>query len=409
MQDTRIILSHSGKQHSYQVARALEALGMLDRFYTSSYITNKWLQDRLTQSRNQYWTRRFVEGLSGSKVSANWRFELPEVLLRLTKQSTLKVQSAVYNRDEVFDKYIARHIRKQGTSKVLWGFQGSCLSSILAAKELGWSTICEQTSVHVLEQIKTFKKEKELLPEWSHSIPTINFTDAYKERLIQEPQSADYVFVNSSYSRNSQIISGIPENKIYMLPLGFDAKDIQTCLEKEKRNRFLYVGRISQSKGIFYMLEAFRKLNSANATLTLIGHNQTDFRLLKKYEKFATILPPTNQAELFLLYKEYDALILPTILDGFGFVILEALAAGTPVITTSHSFGPEIISDGKNGFIVEPRDIEGLSEKIERIIELSPAEYMRMRQIANHSASLFSWEQYSTRLHQVLNKLGVLA
>ncbi|NLI59786.1 MAG: glycosyltransferase family 4 protein [Clostridium sp.] len=407
MSKDKIVLSHSGKQHSYQVARALDALNMLDCFYTSSYITNKKLQQWLISRNDQYWTRRFVEGLGGSKVSANWRFELPEVLLRLSKQSSHKIQSAVYKRDEIFDKHIAKQIRNTPTKKIFWGFQGSSYNSLLTAKELGWTTICEQSSVHVLEQIRTFEKEKELLPEWSHSIPTLNFTEEYKARLINEPLAADYVFVNSTFSKKSQINSGIPENKIHILPLGFDAEGVQSNTKKKKTNKFLYVGRISQSKGIFYMLEAFRKLSSSNATLTLIGHNQTDLKLLKKYEKYTTILPPTSQAELFKLYKEYDALILPTILDGFGFVILEALAAGTPVITTTNSFGPEIISDGKNGFIVKPRDIQALSEKIEQLAVLGPDDYLQMRQAAHQSASLFSWEKYSSRLPPILNKLGV--
>ena len=123
MSKDKIVLSHSGKQHSYQVARALDALGMLDRFYTSSYITNKKLQQWLISRNDQYWTRRFVKGLGGSKVSANWRFELPEVLLRLSKQSSHKIQSAVYKRDEIFDKHIAKQIRNTPTKRFL-GFSG---------------------------------------------------------------------------------------------------------------------------------------------------------------------------------------------------------------------------------------------------------------------------------------------
>jgi glycosyltransferase involved in cell wall biosynthesis len=153
------------------------------------------------------------------------------------------------------------------------------------------------------------------------------------------------------------------------------------------------------------MLEAFRKLSSSNATLTLIGHNQTDLKLLKKYEKYTTILPPTSQAELFKLYKEYDALILPTILDGFGFVILEALAAGTPVITTTNSFGPEIIKDGVNGYIVEPRNIFQLSERILSIINLTQNSYELMRQSALLSVAEFSWDKYQSRLFIAANSL----
>src|SRR5690606_41786639 len=102
MSKDKIVLSHSGKQHSYQVARALDALGMLDRFYTSSYITNKKLQQWLISRNDQYWTRRFVKGLGGRKVSANWRFELSEDVWRLQVGIHLRAHIPVHGSAYLF-------------------------------------------------------------------------------------------------------------------------------------------------------------------------------------------------------------------------------------------------------------------------------------------------------------------
>ncbi len=71
-----ITLSHSGKQHSYQTAKALYKLALLDKFYTSSYITNERLQKYFLKKGDKYWTRRFIDGLPGNRVDANWRFEI---------------------------------------------------------------------------------------------------------------------------------------------------------------------------------------------------------------------------------------------------------------------------------------------------------------------------------------------
>ena len=107
-----IILAHSGKQHSYQVAKALYNLNQLERFYTSSYITNSALQNYLLKQGNTFWTKRFIEGLPGKYVQSNWRFELPELLLRFQQGKSAKVQRAVYDRDINFDRYMANELTK---------------------------------------------------------------------------------------------------------------------------------------------------------------------------------------------------------------------------------------------------------------------------------------------------------
>ena len=77
-----IILSHAGKQHSYQVAKALHELGYLKKYYTSTYVTNKLLQRFFEKTNNQFWTRRFINGIDGKMVEANWRFELKAFINR---------------------------------------------------------------------------------------------------------------------------------------------------------------------------------------------------------------------------------------------------------------------------------------------------------------------------------------
>src|SRR5690554_1673622 len=222
MRKAKIVLSHSGKQHSYQVARALDALGMLDRFYTSSYITNKWLQHRLTQSQNQYWTRRFVEGLSGSKVGANWRFELPEVLWRLKEGKSPRVQRAVYRRDELFDAYVAKRLKHHSSADVFWGFQGSCHASLKAANQLGMPGWCELATAHVTAAQRILGEEARLQPKWAETIDNLVFPPDYQQRLEEEPHLASKVIAASEFTKSTLLEVGIAAEKIKVLPLGCD-------------------------------------------------------------------------------------------------------------------------------------------------------------------------------------------
>jgi len=101
---SHVVLSHSGKQHSYQVAYSLHNLEMLDIFYTSSYIKKKAFQKRL--ETHKYWSRRFINGVSGKKVDATRCFEIPEILLRKALGKHPRVHQVFYYQNVNFNHYI---------------------------------------------------------------------------------------------------------------------------------------------------------------------------------------------------------------------------------------------------------------------------------------------------------------
>ena len=106
MKTPKIILAHSGKQHSYLTALSLLELGFLERYYTSAYIKSPWLQNFINNHHINYLQKRFINGLSGEKVVSNWRFEVKEILMRKIYGKSRGVQNAVYQRDENFDNYV---------------------------------------------------------------------------------------------------------------------------------------------------------------------------------------------------------------------------------------------------------------------------------------------------------------
>lgn len=213
----RVILSHSGKQHSYQVAKSLYELDHLQRFYTSSYLKNEALQHWLTQSGNTYWTRRFVEGLPARYVDANWRFEVKEIVYRKLYGKTAKAQDAMYERDISFDRYVSKKLIKR-RADVFWGFQGSCRQSLQKANELGMLSVCELATAHVTEAKKILDEEARLHPEWSDSIDNLVFPSAYEKRLQEEPHLATYAVAASQFTRQSLINDGVAEEKSFCFP-----------------------------------------------------------------------------------------------------------------------------------------------------------------------------------------------
>jgi glycosyltransferase involved in cell wall biosynthesis len=88
---------------------------------------------------------------------------------------------------------------------------------------------------------------------------------------------------------------------------------------------------------------------------------------------------------------------LPTLSEGFAHVILEAMASGLPVITTGHSCGPDIITDGKEGWIIPIRSVKSLTEKLEWC--MNNKKYLfDMGQSAADTASKYTWEKFRNRI-----------
>lgn len=400
-----VFLSHSGKQHVYHVAQALEQLGFLNKFYTSSYVSNRWFQEVILRSGNRFFLKRFVEGLHGNKIKSHWQYELKEFLLARLKVDRQKVQEAVYQRDVNFDRMVAAKISKTDAS-IFWGFQGSSFESIISANKCGLKTICELSTGHVIESIKILGEEAHLQPKWSDSFDNLVFPAHYQERLEREPHEADVVIAASSFTKSTLAKSGIQEEKIKVLPLGFDHRYISFEEKKEfdSKLKLLYTGRVTQRKGVSYLLDAMKNLKSISS-LDMIGFVHGKGAGLVGYDDCYSLLPPINQHDLFKVYNRYDALVLPSLFEGFGLVIIEALAAGLPVITTRNTIGGDIIKNDYNGYLVEIRNPKAIEEAVEKLASKTDEEKSQMRANARSTAMKYSWKTYQQRLKDVLNDI----
>ncbi|MGB3617745.1 MAG: glycosyltransferase family 4 protein [Catalinimonas sp.] len=402
-------LSHSGKQHSYHVALALKDLGALTKFYTSAYVASPQLQAYVDRTGNRYFSRRYLTGLHHPHVDANWRFELREVVLRRLTGKSKQVQEAVYDRDVAFDKYVAKRLRRE-PSNLFWGFQGSCHASLVSARGAGRITVCELATAHVTAAKRILGEEARLHPEWADSIDNLSFPSAYERRLEEEPHRADWCVAASDFTRRSLIEVGVPDERIVTLPLGFDASGIpydQATLAHRRRGplKVLYAGTVTQRKGIKYLLEAIKGLPSGEFDLHLIGGVQGSGRALASYAGHYTHHQPLPQRELFQRYADYDVLVLPTLFEGFGLVIVEAMAAGLPVITTPHSTGEALIRNGENGYLVPIRNVVALQATLQALrTTQAEGDYSRLRLAARSAAKDFNWRQYQSRLSRVLPK-----
>ena len=402
-----VTVSHSGKQHAYRHAYSLQQLGMLSRFVTSTYYKRGSGLDRigkLSDRLDRGLQKRWLEGLDSSSVTRHLSLEVPELFFRNVLKNPKRAEQAMFKRDAAFDHWVASRFASE--SDFFWGFQGSCLESLKAAHAAGKTAVCEFATAHVTAAIRILSDEAERHPEWAATISNLHFPEWYRERLEQEPHAADVCIAASGFTQRSLEEVGIPTDRIRLLPL---AADVDQFHFAERRTdgplKVLFVGGIGQRKGIKYLLQAVQQLNSPQIQLSLLGPAPADDRPLKEYSKWYHYLGRTDQAGVVRQMQKADVLVLPSVFEGFGLVIIEAMATGLPVITSTHSCGPEVICEGVDGFVLEPDDVSGLADQLAWCAD-HRRELAEMGRAAHeHAAACFSWDAHRENLRVLMERI----
>jgi glycosyltransferase involved in cell wall biosynthesis len=145
-------------------------------------------------------------------------------------------------------------------------------------------------------------------------------------------------------------------------------------LNKDNIFRFVYVGRISKSKGIGEILVAiaFLKAKDFNFHVTFYGPVEDIFALESSNSSYGGILDiQINSNEVYTKLSTYNVMLFPTYWKGEGFpgVIIDAFIAGLPVIATDWNMNKEIIEEGINGFLIEPKSTDALVQKMIWVME----------------------------------------
>ncbi len=129
-----------------------------------------------------------------------------------------------------------------------------------------------------------------------------------------------------------------------------------------------FVGQLDERKGIGVLLTAFRDIMQAipTARLVMVGRGPLQEMVESEIKMFGwqdAIVLPGFEDDIASVMQAIDVLLLPSYWEGFGIVLIEAMAAGKPAISTLTSSMPEIVADGETGFLIEPGDAEALAQR----------------------------------------------
>jgi len=245
--------------------------------------------------------------------------------------------------------------------------------------------------------------------------------------LVENLQFADAFIAHSRsiYSEYKKI--GIRDEKIVEVPNGVYISRFarrKTNVEQDQRPphsgsksgnqifKFLFVGRNHPKKGLETLIEATRILSSKNSRpfiVELVGRNVDQLASTTNRLGIAQIFSLRGEIrsgrsfqehpsqELAELYQQADVFVLPSLLESFGVVLIEAMAAGLPVITTDTDGCRDVIRGGKDGIMVPKGDAQALASAMARLLEDSN-ECAKYELLSRKRAEDFDWEKLA-RMH----------
>ncbi len=387
-----------------QTIKAYEEAGWLAKMLTTIVIHSdkKWvkvLNKNLPKIGKRFKNRNFQE-IPPQKIKLYPYKEL----FRLFAVRFLSLVSAdkIWEWAEIsYDKWAARQLNSE--IKVIHAYEHAALASFEKASKLGIFKILEQTSQHynyyealVKEQ---FSKYPELKSAYNEHISGSLFVKR-KERKRKEHELADLIICNSTFTKKSLVDAKINAEKIVVVPLAFPE-----CVENIGHKKvsgvftFLYAGSLSVGKGTHLLLDIWRTNfgDNYNLKLVLVGKNLLPDSMIKNLSPNIEMMDYVSHKTLTQLYDRSDAFVFPTLGDGFGMVITEAMARGLPVIASKNSAGPDLITDLHDGLLIDAGSQKDLLTKMIWCIE-NRSELNTMAERVLQKAQTYQWGDYRKKL-----------
>lgn len=230
-------------------------------------------------------------------------------------------------------------------------------------------------------------------------------------------ERADIIITISEYSKKEIIkLLKISEEKIKIVPAGIDIlkysknnsmHEIKNIIDKYKLpSKFiLYLGALEPRKNIPNIILGFSKYKEervdSDIKLVIAGKKAWQYENifktyeLSKYKKDIIFTDYIDEKDKVILYKMAKLFIFPSLYEGFGMPVLEAMASGTPVITSNNSSLPEVV--GEAGILVNPNSIIEISRAIAKILDGEEDYINDLIAKGKEQAKKFTWEN-STKL-----------
>ena len=245
------------------------------------------------------------------------------------------------------------------------------------------------------------QEEAERYPEWIPTLDSVTENEEKLDRKNQELELADSVICPSEF-----VLDSIPEDirnskpcqvAHFGSPITHESENKNFKWQCNKKLKILFVGSMSQRKGLADLFKALKILNTNLLSLTIIGQSAIPINFYKSNWSNFRHIPTCTNEKVRSIMRRHDILVLPSIVEGCALVQQEALSCGLPIVITPNTGGKDFIDEEKTGFLIPIRNPECIASKIEWFIK-NKHYISEMRDYCIKKSQNFTWEKYAKRI-----------
>ena len=355
-----LIIHPHGNQNTSKTVKTLYKTNLLDTFWTTIAFPKKlnFFKKKIYNIDYKYIKIRFFKEL------------LRQICILLKLKKFYSKDSDIFSTNSVYkdlDLKVSRYLetkKKSNKINLIYSYEDCALNSFKTAKELGIKTVYDLTSPYWRLKKNIINEELKINPEWRLSSLEI-MSEKKCQNKDKEILLSDKLIVASSFSAKSLDLNPNKiTNEIKIIPYGIDPPQNNKIFKRQENDKLkiLFVGRPVISKGIHYLVRIINKLEIP-WELEIAGNiPEKPEEISKELNQFlkdyrCKFLGQISHHEVKNKMKTNHIFLFPTLFEGFGQVILEAMSSSLPIITTINTAGKDIIENGKNGYLTDIRDV----------------------------------------------------
>lgn len=406
----KVIVAHPGKQHSFRLASALKKNGMLCKYVTTIYDKKSSFMMRILKKFLDQGNRKRVNSRKNPDLIDDDIDQFCElsglieiILARYDKSKRFYNKWHAFTSDRFGKKVAALAMREKVDAVIMYDTNSLSCFEILKKEAPGIKRIMDSSAANRLFMKKVYEQDIKTCPIFSRKLKgevSYLWDKRSIDRCMREIDNTEYFLVPSEFVKKSFLFSNIEEQKIKICPYGSNFEVATHIIEDDSLSRCLeavYVGNVTEMKGIYYLLEAVSSIPNNLVHLTVVGAYDNSLHIFDKYIGRVTFTGRIQHDEVKKILYESDVFVFASLGEGLSLSVLEALACGLPCIVTEHSGANDAIEDYKNGFVIPIQSVKAIKDSLMWFADnrkLIP----EMKQRAVETAEKYTWEVYEERV-----------
>ncbi len=401
-----LLFAHpTGNANVRHAALGLFRAGLLDEFWTCLDFRAPALVERLLPQRvvGQLRRRRYPDELASTIHTRPMHEMIRLAAPKLGLRGLARHETGPFSVDAVYrelDRQVARRIRS-GKFRAVYSYEDGAEYTFREARRQGACTFYDLPIGYWRAAREILLDEAQRQPEWAGTLSGNSDSEEKNARKDAELAMADVVFVASGYTRRT--LAKAPEFKGTVVVVPYGSPQLENAPattardKKSEKLRVLFVGSLGQRKGLSYLFDACRSLGSA-VELTVIGQKPAEpCAVLDRELRSVRWIASCPHGQVLEEMAAHDVFVFPSLFEGFGLVLLEAMAMGLPIITTAHTAGPDLVREGIDGYIVPIRDAPAIAARL-ATLQAEPERRREMSDQARRRSRAFTWDEYEQTL-----------